>query len=203
MRLPINHRKRQPGMGAAAMILIGLVVLLVMGGLWFAGGYNNLISKDAEVERRASNIDSQLKRRSDLVPNLVSTVKGYAKHERGVYEDIAKARSRLLSSDVNTNPKEAAAANASFNSSLGRLLAIAENYPQLKADQSFIRLQDELTGTENRLNFARLEYNDSVKDFNIAVRTFPGNLIAGIGGFQQKASFEAAPTEKATPKVEF
>ena len=160
-------RKRQPGVGGVAIALITLVAIIIVGGMWLAGGYNNLVQKDAEVELRASNIESQMKRRADLVPNLVATVKGYAQHERGVYEDIAKARSRLLSADVNANPKEAAAANTAFNSSLGRLLAIAENYPQLKADQNFIRLQDELSGTENRINLSRLEYNDAVKDYNV------------------------------------
>jgi LemA protein len=198
-----RFRQRQPGLGGAAMALIVLVGIIIIGGLWLMGGYNNLVSKDAEVERRASNIESQLKRRADLIPNLVQTVKGYAKHEKGVYDDIAAARSRLLSADVNTNPKEAAAANAGFNSALGRLLAIAENYPQLKADQNFIRLQDELTGTENRINYARIEYNDAVKDYNLSVRTFPNNVVAGITGFERKAPFEATAAEKETPKVEF
>lgn len=196
-------RKRQSGMGAVAVILLGILGLAVVLGMWFAGSYNGLVNRDAEVERRASNIESQLKRRADLVPNLVATVKGYAKHEQEVYNNIAAARSRLLAADVDTNPKEAAAANSAFNSSLGRLLAIAENYPQLKADQNFIRLQDELTGTENRINLSRLEFNDAVKDYNIAVRTFPGSIVAGISGFSRKESFEATESEKATPKVEF
>jgi LemA protein len=191
------------GLGAAAIVLIVLVALLVMGGLWVAGGYNNIVQLDTEVQNRASNIDSQLKRRADLVPNLVATVKGYAKHERGVFSDIAQARSRLLSSNVQNNPKEAAAANASFNSSLGRLMALAENYPQLKADQNFTRLQDELTGTENRINLARVEYNDAVKGYNTTVRVFPGNIVAGMTGFHPRTFFEAAEAEKATPKVDF
>jgi LemA protein len=196
-------RKSSPGIGGAAMALLVLVAIIVVGGLWLMGGYNSLVSKDAEVERRAAHIESQLKRRADLVPNLVATVKGYAKHERGVFADIAAARSRLLAADVNANPREAAAANGAFNSSLGRLLALAENYPQLKADQNFIRLQDELTGTENRINLARLEYNDAVKDYNVSVRTFPGNVIAGITGFERKTPFEATEAEKAVPKVDF
>ncbi len=198
-----SFRKSQPGIAGAALAVLVLVGIIVVGGLWFMGGYNSLVSKDAEVELRASNIESQMKRRADLVPNLVATVKGYAKHERGVYSDIAAARSRLLASDVNTNPREAAAANSAFNSSLGRLLAIAENYPQLKADQNFIRLQDELTGTENRINFARLEFNNAVKDYNLSVRTFPGNMMAGMFGFERKTPFEATEAEKATPKVDF
>jgi LemA protein len=196
-------KKRQSGMGSTAVILLGILAVAVVVGMWFAGSYNGLVNRDAEVERRASNIESQLKRRADLVPNLVATVKGYAKHEQEVYNNIAAARSRLLAADVDKNPKEAAAANSAFNSSLGRLLAIAENYPQLKADQNFIRLQDELTGTENRINVSRLAFNDAVKDYNVSVRTFPGNIVAGIAGFSRKESFEATESEKATPKVEF
>ena len=196
-------RKRQPGLGTVPIILLTLGALLIMGGLWVMGGYNGLVSKDTEVQLRASNVQSQLKRRADLIPNLVATVKGYAKHESGVYADIAQARSRLLSANVGTNPREAAAANSAMTSSLGRLLAIAENYPQLKANENFIRLQDELSGTENRINYARLEYNDSVKDYNLSVRTFPNNVIAGMTGFAQKTPFEATEAEKAVPKVEF
>jgi LemA protein len=199
----IRFRKKCSGLGAAVIVLIALVAVLVLGGMWLAGGYNNLVGLDTEVQQRASNIDSQNKRRADLIPNLVATVKGYAKHESGVYADIAQARSRLLSANTQANPKEAAAANSSFNSSLGRLLAIAENYPQLKADRNFTALQDELTGTENRLNLARVEYNDSIKTYNTAVRVFPGSVIAGFTGFRPRAFFEATATEKATPKVEF
>lgn len=199
----MHRRKSQPGIAGAALAVLVLVGIIVVGGLWLMSGYNGLVSKDAEVELRASNIESQMKRRADLVPNLVATVKGYAKHERGVYSDIAAARSRLLAADVDTNPREAAAANRAFNSSLGRLLAIAENYPQLKADQNFIRLQDELTGTENRINFARLEFNNAVKDYNLAVRSFPGNVMAGMFGFERKTPFEATEAEKATPTVNF
>lgn len=198
-----RFKKAQAGLGSAAMVLIVLASLLVIGGLWVAGGYNNLVQLDTQVENSASNIDSQLKRRADLIPNLVATVKGYAKHEKEVYADIANARSRLLSADVQRDPKAAASANAAFNSSLGRLLAIAENYPQLKADQNFIRLQDELTGTENRINVARIQYNDSVKNYNSSVRRFPGNIIAGITGFSTHSFFEASAAEKETPKVEF
>jgi LemA protein len=203
MKASSHWRKRQPGLGAAVMVLIALGAVLIIGGLWLMGGYNGLVAKDTEVQLRASNVQSQLKRRADLIPNLVGTVKGYAKHESGVYADIAQARSRLLSANVGANPHEAAAANAAMTSSLGRLLAIAENYPQLKADQSFIRLQDELSGTENRINYARLEYNDSVKDYNLSVRTFPNNVVAGMTGFSQKAPFEATEAEKAVPKVAF
>jgi LemA protein len=202
MRL-VQGRKFSRGLGNTAMVLVVVAVLLLFGGLWLAGGYNSLVDKETRVEQLASNIDSQQKRRADLIPNLVATVKGYAKHERGVYEDIAQARSRLLSASAGSNPREAAAANAHFNSALGRLLALAENYPQLKADRNFMGLQDELAGTENRINFARVEYNNAVKDYNATVRRFPTNIVAGITGFEKKAFFEATEAEKATPKVEF
>lgn len=202
MRL-VQGRRFSRGLASAAIVLIVVAALVVIGGLWLAGGYNGLVDKETKVEQLASNIDSQQKRRADLIPNLVATVKGYAKHESQVYADIAQARSRLLSADTGSNPKEAAAANAGFNSALGRLLALAENYPQLKADQNFIRLQDELTGTENRINFARTEYNDAVKDYNATVRRFPSNIVAGVTGFEKKEFFTATETERATPKVEF
>jgi LemA protein len=199
----LNSKKSHRGLGAAAIVLIALVAVLALSGIWFAGGYNHLVGLDTNVQERASNIDSQNKRRADLIPNLVATVKGYAKHESGVYKDIAEARSRLLSANTQSNPKEAASANASFNSSLGRLLALAESYPNLKADKNFTALQDELAGTENRLNTARIEYNDAVKSYNTSIRLFPDSIIAGFTGFKQHAFFEASETEKATPKVEF
>jgi LemA protein len=200
-RLPFTGRKAQSGI--AAVLLAGLIGILVIGGLWVSGGYNSLVRKDTAVEQAASDIDSQMKRRADLVPNLVAIVKGYAQHEQVVYRDIANARARLLAADTNTNPQEAAQANAAFDSSLGRLLALAENYPQLKADQNFIRLQDELTGTENRINFARIQYNIAVREYNTAVRSFPTNLVAGITGFDRKQPFQATEAERTTPKVEF
>jgi LemA protein len=200
-RLPFTGRKAQPGI--AAVLLAALVGILVIGGLWISGEYNSLVRKDTAVEQAASDIDSQMKRRADLVPNLVATVKGYAQHEQAVYRDIANARARLLSADTNTNPQEAAQANVAFDSALGRLLALAENYPQLKADQNFIRLQDELTGTENRINFARIQYNIAVREYNTAVRSFPTNVVAGVTGFDSKQSFQATEAERTTPQVEF
>lgn len=198
-----NIRRRHFGLATNAIIAIALVGIIVVGGLWIAGGYNTLVGKETQVEQTASNIESAMKRRADLIPNLVGTVKGYAKHEKGIYSDIAQARSRLLASNVQSNPGEAAAANAGFNASLGRLLAIAENYPQLKADKNFMALQDEIAGSENRINYARVEYNNAVKDYNQTVRSFPTNIVAGMTGFQRKAFFEASSSEKETPKVEF
>jgi LemA protein len=196
-------RKYQKGLGAAAITLIVIGVLVLFLGVSIAGSYNGLVSQDTFVEQKAADIDSQLKRRADLVPNLVATVKGYAKHEKEVFESIANARSRLLSADVSKNPGEAASANQAFNSSLGRLLALAERYPDLKADENFIRLQDELSGTENRINYARLQYNEAVRDYNVKVRSFPTNLVAPMMGFNRRAPFEATATERATPQVSF
>jgi LemA protein len=196
-------RKAQKGLGAVVIVLAVIVGLVVLGAMVLGGAYNGLVSQDSVVEQKAADVESQMKRRADLIPNLVSTVKGYAKHEEKVYADIAAARSRLLNADVSKNPGEAAEANQAFSSSLGRLLAVAENYPNLKADQNFIRLQDELSGTENRINYSRLEFNDVVKSYNIKVRSFPTNLIAGMFGFERRKAFEATASEKATPKVEF
>ena len=194
---------KQPGLGTGAMVALVVLGVLVVGGLFFAGTYNGLVGADTTVEQKAADLDSQLKRRADLIPNLVSTVKGYASHEKDIFESVANARSRLLSADVRKDPAEAAQANGAFNSALGRLLAIAENYPQLKADQNFIRLQDELTGTENRITFGRIQYNEAVKNYNLKVRSFPTVLLAGMMGFERKASFEATEAEKAVPKVAF
>jgi LemA protein len=185
---------------SAVIIVLGIVVVLA---LWCVGSYNSLVGEQTTVEQAASNIDTQLKRRADLIPNLVQTVKGYAKHEKGVFEDIAAARSRLLNANSTTDPKAAAAANAQMTGALGRLLAVAENYPNLKADQNFNKLQDTLEGTENRINYARLQYNDVVRNYNVKVRSFPNNILAGLFGFQAKSVFEATEAEKATPKVEF
>lgn len=196
-------RKAAFGLSTGIIVLIALVGVLIVGGLSLSGSYNGLVAQDALVEQKAADLDSQLKRRADLVPNLVATVKGYAAHEKEVFTNIADARSRLLNANVASNPDEAAEANQAFNGALGRLLAIAESYPQLKADQNFIRLQDELTGTENRINYARIEFNDAVKNYNLNVRSFPTNLIAGIFSFERKTPFTATDAEKAAPKVEF
>ena len=194
--------KKHRGSGANAA-LIGFIAVVVVLGLVVMGGYNGLVTQDTVVEQKAADLDSQMKRRADLVPNLVATVKGYAQHESQIFEEIAKSRAGLLSADVAKDPAGAAQANSAFNSALGRLLAIAENYPNLKADQNFIRLQDEIAGTENRINYARLQYNEAVKNYNLSVRTFPTMLVAWMMGFGKKDSFEATESEKAVPKVDF
>ncbi|MBY0449734.1 MAG: LemA family protein [Cyanobacteria bacterium] len=195
--------KKNTGLGAAAIILITLVGLAVLAALFGIGQYNGFVSLDTTLQQAASNVDVQLKRRADLIPNLVQTVKGYAKHEKDVFTNIAMARSQLLSARTGENPGKAAAANANFSSALGRLLALAENYPNLKADKQFIQLQDELAGTENRITYARTQYNEIVRNYNTAIRVFPSNIIASITGFQSKQSFEAAEADKIVPKVSF
>jgi len=195
----MKHRSHK-GINTALMVVLGLVLMV---GIWLIGSYNGLVTQDTVVEQKEADIESQLKRRADLVPNLVSTVKGYAKHEKEVFDNIAQARSRLLNADVGKNPTEAAAATQNFNGALGRLLAVAEAYPQLKADQNFIRLQDELSGTENRINYARLQFNEAIKNYNLKVRSFPTNIMAGMFGFERRQPFEASEAEKTTPTVNF
>jgi LemA protein len=157
------------------------IILLVVGGIalimlfWFIGMRNNLVTLDEAAESEYKNITVQLERRVDLIPNLVNTVQGYAKHEKEIFEEVANARSRLIAAK---SPADKAAANEVLTGALGRLLAIGESYPQLKADTSFVRLQDELAGTENRIAVARKKYNDSVKEYNTAIRKFPANLLS-------------------------
>ncbi len=163
---------------------------------------NGLIAHDEAVKANWAEIDNQLQRRADLIPNLVNTVKGYAQHEKGIFESVSEARSKMLAAK---GPAEKSAAYDLMNQSLGRLLAVAENYPQLKADNVFIRLQDELAGTENRIAVARGRYNNAVKDFNQAIRKFPGALFAGSMGFSKAEYFQVQDRAKATtpPEVKF
>lgn len=196
-------RRSAKGLSAVVIVLIAIVGVLLLGGLTLSGTYNSLVQLDATVEQEAADLDSQLKRRADLIPNLVSTVKGYAAQEKEIFTNVAEARSRLLNTNVQQNPEAAAQANSAVTGAIGRLLAIAENYPQLKSNENFIRLQDELAGTENRINYARLEFNQAVKQFNVKVRSFPTNIVAGMFGFDNKENFEATEDEKAVPKVEF
>ena len=186
------------------MMMVGvLVIAAVLGGCWFIGQRNSLIAFDEEVNKSWSDIDTQLQRRNDLIPNLVSTVKGYAAHEENVFTGIADARSKLAGA---TSIKDKAEADAALTAGLGRLLAIAENYPELKANENFIRLQDELAGTENRIAVARKRYNDSVKIYNMRIRQFPGSFFAGDLGLTARDYFEPPQGHDAVvnaPKVEF
>jgi LemA protein len=185
-------------LGCAALGVVGLIVLIV--GIWAVSSYNGLVRANEAVDGAWSQVENVLQRRSDLIPNLVETVKGYAAHEREIFENVASARARLAGA---TSPGEVAAANAGLTSALSRLLAIVENYPQLKASANFTRLQDELAGTENRIANERRVYNEMVRDFNTRLKRFPTNTIAGFFGFGPREYFEAAPEAQQVPEVEF
>src|SRR5437588_6186469 len=184
--------------------LIVIVVLLLIA-LFLLGQYisvrNTLGSKNEAVKAAWSQVDIVLQRRADLIPNLVETVKGYAQQEQTVFGDIAKARSALLSAGT---PAEKIAANQQLDGALGRLLLIVENYPQLKSNENFLRLQDELAGTENRIAVERKRYNDTLRDYNTYVQTFPASLFATSMGYKpNNAYFEASEGSRTVPKVNF
>ena len=190
------------GKGLIAVIVI---VLLLVVGLVFFGQYvsvkNTLVTKNESVKAAWSQVDIVLQRRADLIPNLVETVKGFAQQEQTVFGDIAKARSALLSAGT---PQEKIAANGQLDGALGRLLVVVENYPQLKSNENFLRLQDELAGTENRIAVERKRYNDTLQDYNTYIQQFPQSLFAGWTGFKpNEAYFTASEGSREAPKVNF
>jgi LemA protein len=192
-------------MSKALIVVVVIVAILALGGLLIFGQYvsvkNTLVSKNEGVKAAWSQVDIVLQRRADLIPNLVETVKGYAKQEQTVFGDIAKARSALLSAGT---PQQKIAANQQLDSALGRLLVVVENYPQLKSNENFLRLQDELAGTENRIAVERKRYNDTLRDYDTYVQQFPNSVFAGIAGFKpNEAYFEASPGSREVPKVNF
>lgn len=180
------------------LYLAGGVLLLIVLYVW--GLYNSLISLKAQIDEAWSQIDVQLKRRADLIPNLVSTVKGYAKHEKTVFSDVTQARAAMMK--AGTMDSKAKASDA-LSGALGRLLAIAENYPQLKANENFLQLQKELSDTEDKVAYARQFYNNVVMDFNVKTRTFPNSLLAANLGFSEKEFFGATEEERKNVKVNF
>jgi len=186
-------------MGCLVVLGIVVVVALLVGGM-VVGRYNGMVRQNEVVTNAWAQVKVVLQRRMDLIPNLVETVKGYAAHEKEVFENVAAARSKLAGA---ATPAEASAANAGLSSALGRLLAIAENYPQLKANENFIRLQDELAGTENRIAVERRAYNEAVRVFNASIKSFPNNIIAGMFHFTARDYFEADEAAKEAPKVKF
>lgn len=181
-------------------ILIGVVVVIVLLVGSVMGSYNGLVTANENVTSKWSQVENQLQRRSDLIPNLVNTVKGYASHETEVFKNVSDARAKLAGAST---VADKAAANGELNGALSRLLAISENYPDLKANQNFAQLQDELAGTENRLAVARKDYNDAAQSFNTKIKSFPTVLYAGIFGFSAKDYFKAEEGAKAAPKVQF
>jgi len=181
-------------------MLIVLLIIIIVLVIVLIGIYNGLVVKRTRVDNGWSQIDVQLKRRYDLIPNLVETVKGYAAHEKGVLEKVAELRSRAMGA---TNPKDAADANNMLTSTLKTLFAVAENYPQLKANENFMRLQEELSATENKIAFARQFYNDVVMDYNATIQQFPQTIIASMFNFKVRDFFTAPAEEKEAPKVKF
>jgi len=187
--------------GLIAVVAILVVLLLIVFGQ-YVGVRNTLVSKNEAVKAAWSQVDIVLQRRADLIPNLVETVKGYAQQEQTVFGDIAKARSALLSAGT---PQEKIAANGQLDGALGRLLLVVENYPQLKSNENFLRLQDELAGTENRIAVERKRYNDTLQDYNTYIRQFPHNVLAAYAGFKPNddAYFAASEESRQVPKVNF
>lgn len=192
---------------STTLIVVALVVVVVAMSAFSM--YNGLVTKDEGVSTAWADLQSQYQRRSDLIPNLVSTVKGYAKHESETLEGVVSARARatqvMVDADNLTPEKlqQIQAAQGELSAALGKLLAISENYPQLKANENFSELQAQLEGTENRINESRRLYNEAVQNYNVSVRRFPNNLLSGMFGFEKKAKFEAEAGADKAPKVEF
>ena len=185
--------------GGCGLALL-LAVVAVGIGLYLWSAYNGIVTAEQATNSAWSQVENNLQRRGDLIPNLVETVKGYAAHEKEIFQSVAEARSRLAGA---TTPQEAAAANAGLSAALGRLLAIVENYPDLKANQNFIRLHDELAGTENRIAVARRDYNEQVRQYDTMIVRFPANIVAGMFGKKARDYFEADSDKKEAPKVKF
>ncbi len=194
-------------------VALGVIFVLFLGfATWAMGVFNGLVKLRNRFENAFSQIDVQLKRRHDLIPNLVNVAKGYMEHEKGTLEAVIQARNQAISATSNAASKpgdgaameDLAKAESNLNGALGRLLMIAESYPDLKANENMLALQEELTSTENKVSFARQAYNDAVTAFNTACELFPANMVAGMFGFKQARLFEVdEPTERNVPKVEF
>lgn len=188
------------------VIAWAVIVVIV---LWAISGYNGMVSMDEKVENQWSNVETQYQRRADLIPNLVNTVKGYATHEQQTLQNVVKARSEAT--QVKVDPTNLTAekmaeyqkAQGNISTAIGRLLMVAENYPDLKANENFKELQSQLEGTENRITVARKDFNDSAKEYNTAIRRFPKNILASIFGFEKKAYFEAESGAEKAPEVKF
>jgi len=187
-------------MSKGTLAIVVVVAIIAIIGITAVSTYNSLARKEVKVDESWAEIDNMLLRRNDLIPNLVNTVKGYATHESELFTHIADARAKLAGSV--TVPDKIGAANE-LSGFLGRLLAIAENYPQLKANENFMKLQDELAGTENRIAVSRTRYNQAVREFNTAIRVFPSNIMAKILGYEKKTFFEVPEESKAVPQVNF
>lgn len=193
-------------MKKSTWIILGVVALVI---IWAVGSYNGLVTKDEKVSEAWANVETVYQRRADLIPNLVNTVKGYAAHEQETLQSVTNARANATNITIDPSTatvedmKRFMAAQQEVGSALGRLIAIAENYPDLKANQNFLELQKQLEGTENRISTERRKYNETVKSFNASIRRFPTNLIAGMFGFEKRSMFEAQEGAEVAPVVEF
>ena len=202
----INFNKKTRNMKKSIIIILAVVAILV---IWAVSVYNGLVTMDENVTGQWANVETQYQRRADLIPNLVNTVKGYATHEKETLEGVVAARSQATQIKVDAEdltPEKLAEyqkAQGAVTSALGKLLAITENYPDLKANQNFLELQAQLEGTENRINVARKNFNDAAQAYNTNIRRFPKNIFAGMFGFDKKAYFEAEEGSEKAPKVEF
>ena len=187
------------GITLAVVGVLLLVVFMVFGS--YVSARNQMVSKDQAVKAAWSEVDVQLERRADLIPNLVSTVKGFTKEESSVFADIAQAREGLMNAQT---PQDKIAANNQIDASLAKVLVLTENYPQLRSSDQFMRLQDELSGTENRISVARKRYNDAIQEYNTFILQFPNNIWAGMAGYHENTAYFAAPeSAKTAPAVKF
>jgi len=188
-------------MKALALVLVALVVLALLCGMYFVSIRNQMVVKSETVKSNWAQVDVVLQRRADLIPNLVETVKGFAAQEQTVFDDVAKARTQYM--NAQTPADKIAASNQLYGMEV-KVLALAENYPQLKSNENFLRLQDELAGTENRIAVERKRYNDSIQDYNTYVGLFPQNVVAGMAGFHRNDAYFSAPeAAREAPKVQF
>ena len=183
---------------SSIFIIIGVVVVLIAG--YLISKYNTMVTMSEKVDAKFSDIDTQLQRRADLIPNLVNSVKGYMSHEQDAIAKVTEARTKLVNA---SSVEEKGKADTQLTSALNNLLALAENYPDLKANTTFVGLMDELAGTENRIATARKDYNDIVKEFNTFIKRFPNSLLAGMFGFSEREYFKADEGANEVPKVEF
>jgi len=190
------------------LIVLAIVVIVVLGVYsWMKGSYNEMVRLNEEVQAQSSQIENQYQRRADLIPNLVSTVKGYAEHEKSTLDQVAEARAQASQTRIDINDAEALAkfdqAQGELSSALSRLMAISENYPDLKANQNFRDLQTQLEGTENRISVERRKFNETARQFNTYIKMFPRNILSNLYGFEPVNYFEAQQGAETAPKVEF
>ena len=198
--MKLTNQIKKGAISTAAIILIAIIGIVAILGLSAVGTYNGLVTSREAVTTEAANIDTYLQRRADLIPNLINTVKGFTSHENEIIDKITSARENLL--NANTT-EEKLAANNELTKDLNALMVIVENYPDIKSSENFIALQDELSGTENRIATARKDYNEAAKSYNIKLQSFPTNIIAGMFNFEKVDYFEADESSKDVPVVDF